>query len=423
MSGDDSVGGRQQGFPSHAMALKSALVALLASTLTGCAVAYTFINSDSKLDRLAATMPKTAVVEAIGKPDLVLRDDGRITVWQYHFNTSHQWLYELSLCPVSVWVGGCLFYPFTNWVSERQREHAVHLILVNDRLCTWGPPVALMQKKKGCTGAAGLEDDSADAPRRNMDVIVTAYGPINGHTVTAYPTIAVLNFADAPEAPGSGTKVSGLMMNLLLDLDFTIVERAKLQQVLEEQVVQLTYSEEARALSVGRIAGAKAVIIGEVQQWTAAESERSAKVALSWRMVDVETGHVLFDGEGRSNEGIVETPENLARLIAHRLVTRFAIKTGLLGTGRIGVRWEWYETGAVRGYLVQDVNIGSPADSRIQAGDVVVACNGTPLASVSGLQDAKRACRVDAGQVLALDLLRGTEAVHVDVAAERRPGL
>src|SRR5579884_3243751 len=118
------------------MILRSMVIGLAAAAISGCAVVYTFFNSDSKLDRLEATMPRTAVVQAIGKPDLVLRDDGRVTVWQYHFNTSRQWLYELSLCPVSVWVGGCLFYPFTNWVLDRQREHPIHLILVNDRLCT-----------------------------------------------------------------------------------------------------------------------------------------------------------------------------------------------------------------------------------------------------------------------------------------------
>ena len=57
------------------------LCALLMTVIfSGCAVGYTFVNSEGKLDRLSPTMPKDEVISHIGKPDLVLRDDGRVTV-------------------------------------------------------------------------------------------------------------------------------------------------------------------------------------------------------------------------------------------------------------------------------------------------------------------------------------------------------
>jgi outer membrane protein assembly factor BamE (lipoprotein component of BamABCDE complex) len=76
--------------------------ALLASMLLpGCGVAYTIVKSEAKLDRLAVPMTKTQVLGEIGHPDRVLRDDGRMLVWEYSLTARKQWLYELGLCPVS----------------------------------------------------------------------------------------------------------------------------------------------------------------------------------------------------------------------------------------------------------------------------------------------------------------------------------
>ena len=392
--------------------------------LSGCAVAYTFVNSEGKLDRLSPSMSKDQVVTNIGKPDLVLRDDGRVTVWQYNLNASRQWLYELSLCPVSVFVGGCIFYPFTNWVATNQREHPVHLILINDQLCVWGPPLALLQKRKGCTGASMITDVVPNAQNREIYPATAGYGPINSQTIDQYRSMAVMTFADAPDAPGTGAKVSAIVTNLLLDLDIAIVERAKLAQVFEEQVVQLKYSDEAHALRIGKIAGAKAIVVGEVQQWESTGSDKTAKVSLTLRMIDVETGQLIFDGDGHSNDPISVTPDNLARLIAHRIITRFGIKAGIIGTGRIGVIWDWREWPNSHVYLVQEISNGSPADKAgLKVGDAVIACNHVPFDSIQTEHQAKRTCQIDAGQPLPLEILRGDQRLDLQPIAERRPGI
>ena len=392
--------------------------------LSGCAVAYTYVNSEGKLDRLSPSMSKDQVVSKIGKPDLVLRDDGRVSVWQYNLNTSRQWLYELSLCPVSVFVGGCMFYPFTNWVATHQREHPVHLILINDQLCVWGPPLALLQKRKGCTGASVITDVVPNAQTREIYPATAGYGPISSETIDQYRSMAVMTFADAPNAPGTGAKVSAIVTNLLLDLDIAIVERGKLEQVFEEQVVQLKHSDEAHALRIGKIAGAKAIVVGEVQQWESTEPEKMARVSLTLRMIDVETGQLLFDGDGHSNDPISVTPDNLARLIVHRIITRFGIKAGIIGTGRIGVMWDWREWPGSHVYLIQEISSGSPADKAgLKAGDAVIACNHVSFASLQTERQAKRACQIDAGQPLPLDILRGEQHLELQPVAERRPGI
>ena len=404
--------------------LRAILPIVLSLTLSGCAVAYTFVNSEGKLDRLSPSMSKDQVVRNIGKPDLVLRDDGRVSVWQYNLNTNRQWLYELSLCPVSVFVGGCLFYPFTNWVATDQREHPVHLILINDQLCVWGPPLALLQKRKGCTGASLITDVVPNAQNREIYPATAGYGPINSETIDQYRSMAVMTFADAPNAPGTGAKVSAIVTNLLLDLDMTIVERAKLEQVFDEQVVQLKHSEEANALRIGKIAGAKAIIVGEVQQWENTEPDKTAKVALTLRMIDVETGQLLFDGNGHSNDPISVTPDNLARLIVHRIITRFGIKAGIIGTGRIGVMWDWREWPGSHVYLIQEISSGSPAEkSGLKVGDAVIACNHVSFSLIETEREAKRACQIDAGQPLPLEVVRGDQRLDLQPIAERRPGI
>ena len=94
--------------------LTVALLILIPALLSGCGVAYTIIKSESKFDKLTVPMTKAEVVEEIGGPDRILRDDGRMLVWEYSLTARRQWLYELGLCPISVWVGGCIIYPFTN---------------------------------------------------------------------------------------------------------------------------------------------------------------------------------------------------------------------------------------------------------------------------------------------------------------------
>ena len=399
---------------------------VLVAGLTGCGLAYTIVNSESKLDRLTGSMTKAQVVHEIGEPDKVLRDDGRVVVWEYRLNTRKQWLYELSLCPVSILIGGCIFYPFTNWVAEHEREHPVHLILVNDELCVWGPPLALMQKRKGCIerGLSAGSDGLLSGQTRELYPVTTGYGPITSATVDQFQPMAVLPFADAPGAQGSGARLSAIVTTLLLDLDVSLVERARLEQVLDEQVVRLQHADDTDALRVGRIAGAKAIVVGEIQQWEKDRQDQAAKVALALRMIDVQTGQLLFGGEGHSNDPITGTPETLARLIAHRILTKFGVRAGLLGSGRIGVKWDAGERFGSRVYIVQEIAVGSPAHKAgLKFGDIILSCNGVTIASAQTDRQAKRACNADAGQTLSLDVLRDNQRLQLEVLADQRPGL
>jgi hypothetical protein len=260
--------------------------------------------------------------------------------------------------------------------------------------------------------------------RGRPEPVVTGVGPINRDTIDRYGTMAVMLFEDAPGAQGSGSRVAGIVTTLLLDLDVKMVERSELDEVFKEQVVQLRYVDDTDVLKVGKLVGAQAIVVGEVQQWERSEGDQVSRVSISFRMIDVESGIVLFNGGGYGSDATADDPDGLARVIAHRILSRFGSQTGLLGSGHIGVNWELQELVGARYYLVRELRGGLPADKAgLKVGDRVIACNGTVLSSVSSEREAKRLCQVEAGQTLLLDVRRAGQPLVVSLTAERRPGL
>ena len=398
-------------------------LALLVGACSGCGVLYTVMKSESKLDRLAVPMTKAEVIAQVGRPDRVLRDDGHMLVWEYSLTARKQWLYELALCPLSLWVGGCIFYPFTNIVADHQREYPQHIVLVNDELCAWGTPAAILQRRRACA-SSGTAVLGSGGMRGRPEPIVTGLGPINRETIDRYRTMAVMAFEDAQDAEGSGSRVAGMVTTLLLDLDINMVERTELDEVFKEQVIQLKHADDAEVLKVGKLVGAQAIVVGDVQQWERAEGDQVSRVSLAFRIIDVESSAVLFNGEGYGSDATADDPESVARVIVQRILARFGSQTGLLGSGRIGVNWDLQESAGTRYYLVRELRGGLPAEKAgLKIGDRVVACNGIALATMTSDREAKRLCRVEAGQTIHLDVRRADQPMAIPITAEKRPGL
>lgn len=90
------------------------------------------------------------------------------------------------------------------------------------------------------------------------------------------------------------------LAGVLLSHGYTVVERARLQQIFNEQKVRLlhTSDREADVLRVGRIAGATQVIFVDLQREPSSGREvKSASVGM--RGVHVETGQVRWSGTAR----------------------------------------------------------------------------------------------------------------------------
>ncbi|MDF0667985.1 MAG: PDZ domain-containing protein [Nitrospira sp.] len=416
----------QSFLPPCSVRLREVALVIAAMTpallLSGCGVGYTIVKSEAKLDRLSVPMTKAQVLQEIGKPDRIIRDDGRMLVWEYSLTARRQWLYEMAYCPIAVWFGGCILYPFTNFASD-QHESPHHVVLVDDELCAWGPPAAILQRRRVCVTAGGMTSTRYGRGVR-PEPVVTGNGPINRDTIDQYRTMAVMLFKDADGAPGTGSRVAGIVTSLMLDLDVHMVERSKLDDVLKEQVIQLTHADDADALEVGKLIDAQAIIVGEVQQWERREQERTHSVSLTLRMIDVETGLLLFSGQGSLTDPTTDNPEGSARLIVHRVLARFASQTGLLGSGQIGVSWELQGDDVSRFYVVKELRIGMPAEKAgLKVGDQVIGCNGIRLVEAETEREVKRFCQVEAGQVLQLTVRRADQVLVIPVTAEKRPGL
>ena len=189
-------------------------------------------------------------------------------------------------------------------------------------------------------------------------------------------------------------------------------------------MIQLTHGDDANVLVVGKLLGAQAIIVGEVQQWERHEQERTHSISLALRMIDAETGVLLFSGEGHLTDPTTEDPESSALLIVHQILARFESQTGLLRSGRIGANWELQEEKTARFYLVRELRNGLAAEKAgLKVGDHVVGCNGSALSGAKTERDAKRLCQVDAGQTLQLDVRRADQSIEVVVTAVKRPGL
>lgn len=90
------------------------------------------------------------------------------------------------------------------------------------------------------------------------------------------------------------------LAGVLLRDGYTVVERARLQQIFNEQKFRLMYTpdSEADVLRVGQLAGATQVIFVEVQREpTFGHEIKSASVGI--RSVSVETGQVRWSGTAR----------------------------------------------------------------------------------------------------------------------------
>lgn len=128
------------------------------------------------------------------------------------------------------------------------------------------------------------------------------------------------------------------LAGVLLHHGYTVVERARLQQVFNEQKIRLMHTSDSEAdmLRVGRLAGATMVIFVEAQHEPSFSQEiKSASVGI--RSVNVETGQVRWSGTARVVAGSLFVMQDaqegkLAELAMYRAMC--PVETG---------RFEWIE--------------------------------------------------------------------------------
>jgi hypothetical protein len=262
----------------------------------------------------------------------------------------------------------------------------------------------------------------------NEGIQVGGSGPISSDTIDQYQHVAISALSDAPGAPGSGAIVAGLLTTVLANAGFTVVERAQLEKVLAEQRLQLTNGDDQTALRIGKLAGAKAVVLGEVSrvkqgpQWTPQNgSGYQSEVTLSLRLVDGETGIVLFTGLGHAGDRNNVSLENLTSRVLKALVTRLLLKAGLVATGQMGFGWTEQVKSGAHAYVVTEVVANSSAyEAGLRTGDYILGCNGSSSVTWHAQWQSMRACQGEAGQYIVLNVAQGNkrQAIRFQLAAD-----
>lgn len=254
-------------------------------------------------------------------------------------------------------------------------------------------------------------------------------GSITSDDLERYRTIAVPALVPAPGAPQSGVATAGYLSTQLALRGFAVVERSRMDRVVEEQRLQLMRGDDAaEAIKVGKLAGAKAVAIGEVTQWATRQmsepggrSSQESVVSITVKLVDVETAEVLFTGEGHFETPFPATPEGAAQSIIRAIVTRLAVQVGLASTGRTGFSWTLQPSSKRSRLLVTEFDSASPAyEAGLRSGDMILSCNGEGSQAWKTQWDVMKACQVEAGQTLSLDVVRGARQLRIQILADTR---
>ena len=149
----------------------------------------------------------------------------------------------------------------------------------------------------------------SSAPDDDADLVLNL-PPYSGEKLT----IAVLDLNNQSEFddPRIGRGIANMLVTALVNSDrFTVVERNPeiIQKMLEEQALGLSgVIDPATAVKVGRMLGAKGVVIGEVSEFgiqktgvfvgLGGKKTITTRVVIDARMVDVETGRIIIAAPG-----------------------------------------------------------------------------------------------------------------------------
>jgi curli biogenesis system outer membrane secretion channel CsgG len=117
--------------------------------------------------------------------------------------------------------------------------------------------------------------------------------------------VAVIDFKDAAYEPNSGALVSSLFIKYMLRTGYDVIERAELDSILREHQLSVEgILNREQVKQFGRIAGVDAIITGSISMLTpervfydgACPRFIAAQAGVTCRMIDVETGEILWAG-------------------------------------------------------------------------------------------------------------------------------
>lgn len=122
-----------------------------------------------------------------------------------------------------------------------------------------------------------------------------------------------------------GSSVSDMLVNeILMANQYVLVERGQIAKVLGETELALSGLSDSKAVAAARMAGAEAVIIGTVDEYSMSASRGNTypNVGLTTRMIDCNTGEIIWTGShaSRGGDSSATLPEH-ARKVVHEMTS------------------------------------------------------------------------------------------------------
>ena len=127
---------------------------------------------------------------------------------------------------------------------------------------------------------------------------------MEGYSISKKTRIAVLNFECNPGWSTTNEDKNFLrtiekkniekMEMVLLESGFTLVERIKLEKLLEEKKLSLAGLTDSRSQEIGSFLNADIVVFGLIPSWTFYQSRKTGTIEMIIKAIDVNTGNIVF---------------------------------------------------------------------------------------------------------------------------------
>jgi len=257
-----------------------------------------------------------------------------------------------------------------------------------------------------------------------------------------YKRIAILPFTEPPYASQSGQTVQELTDQIFSKYGFDVIERARLFDVLNEQKLSVTGAiGNSQALQIGKLLGARAIVVGEVGQCTTRQRRTGMvyvpftsfstgkttcisrqglewnenSVSLALRVIDVETGQLIYSGSGYFDRSVTDPPHQTAELILSNVVRKWLETPGI-----VGFTFKITPGGVI---LIDGIVRPSPAaKAGLQKGDKIIVVNGKSISQTISQLEFKKLTWGQPGEKVALDIQRNNDKITFKVRRTYRPG-
>jgi len=131
-------------------------------------------------------------------------------------------------------------------------------------------------------------------------LVIAGCGSQRGESVTSvnfnvskYEKVAIVDVAGAIYGEGVKGQISDLFTMELVRKGYSVIERARIQKLIEEQKFQASdLASEAGAAKAGKFLNVPAVILVSIPKYG------EEKMSMTAKMIDVEEGNIIWIGEG-----------------------------------------------------------------------------------------------------------------------------